>query len=202
MSTYSNIKLAILQRIFAITGSTLVQNTNTTPYLNMMPDIINKGLNELRTKGKYKIKSHTITQDGTGAGLVQKYDFSTLLTDFYNFGTNKVYLDDGKEYKATLNYKTEANKIFVLPTSSIGTWTVYYNAYPTQITASTPDDTPIDLDPEVEELLILYTCSRVYLDDNAGFSTLWLNQYQDGLANLNPNADQPAVEFTHTYESW
>lgn len=202
MSTYGNIKLAVLQMIFATTGKTLVSDTSTAPYLNIMPNIINNGLNELRTKGRYKIKSHDITQDGTDTGLVQKYDFSSLVSDFYEFGTNKVYLDDGEEYKPTLDYKVEASKVFVLPSSKIGTWTVYYNAYPTQITANTPDDTVIDLDPEVEELLILYTCSRVYLDDNAGFSTLWLNMYNDGLVALKSNEEGSTIEFTHTYGSW
>lgn len=202
MSTYGDIKLAILQRIFATTGSALASNTTTSPYLNMMPNIINKGINELRTKGRYKIKSHEITQDGTGTGLVQKYDFSSLVSDFYEFGTNTVYLDDGEKYGATQDFKVEANKIFVLPTTSIGTWTVYYNAYPIQITASTPDATAIDLDFEVEELLILYTCPRIYLDDNAGFCTLWLNMYDAGLLGLKPNGEQPVIVIEHSLESW
>jgi len=202
MSTYGDIKLSVLQMIFATSGTTLASNTSTASYLNIMPSIINDGLNELRTKGKYKIKSLDITQDGTGSGLVQKYDFSMLVPDFYEFGNNKVYLDDGEEYKPTLDYKVEANKIFVLPSAKVGTWTVYYNAYPTQITASTTDNTEIDLDPEVEGLLKLYTAARVYLDDNAGFCTLWLNMYTDGLANLKSNEDKSTIEFTHTYESW
>lgn len=202
MSTYGDIKLAILQRIFATTGSVLASNTTTSPYLNMMPSIINSGLNELATAGKYIIKSHDIVQDGTGTGLVQKYDFADEVTDFYEFGSNPVYLDDGEEYKATLDYKIEANKNFVIPTSKVGTWTVYYNSYPTQVTKDTPDATALDIDKEVEELLILYTCPRVYLDDDDGYCKLWLDMYDVGLARLKPNTSQSKVVFDSPLESW
>lgn len=202
MITYGDLKLSILQRIFAATGNVLAVNTTTSPYLNMMPTIIRDGLNELATSGKYIIKSHDITQDGTGTGLVQKYDFTTEVTDFYNFGNNRVYLDDGEEYKSTLDYKVEANKVFVIPTESVGTWTVYYNSYPTQITATTADSTELDIAPEIEELLILYTCPRIYLDDDAGFCTLWHNLYDSTLAKLSPNSEAPLIVFDHPLESW
>jgi hypothetical protein len=202
MITYGDLKTSILQRIFAITGSNLVQNTTTNPYLNMMPTIIRDGLNELATAGKYIIKSHEITQDGTGTGVVQKYDFSSLVASFYSFGDNRVYLDDGEKYGPALDYKIEANRIFVLPTTKIGTWTVYYNSYPQQITKDTPNETELDLDPEIEELLILYTCPAIYLDDDAGFCTLWLNMYEEKLKKLNPNVDQPLIIIEHIFESW
>lgn len=202
MSTYGDLKLSILQRIFATTGSVLAENTTTSPYLNMMPPIIKNGLNELATAGKYIIKSYEITQDGTGTGLVQKYDFSLLVDDFYEFGTNTIYLDDGEKYGPTHDYTIEANKILVLPTSKVGTWTVYYNSYPQQITKDTPDETELSLDKEIEELLILYTCPRIYLDDDAGLCTLWLNMYDAGIAKLKPNAPQPMIVFDHPLESW
>lgn len=202
MSTYGDIKLAILQRIFATTGNTLVSNNSTSPYLNVMPRVINSGLNELSTLKKYKIKSHDITQDGEDTGLVQKYDFKSLVSDFYEFGNNKVYLNDGDEYKETLDYKIEADKYFVLPSESEGTWTVYYNSYPAQITSATSDDAVMDIDPEIEELLILYACSRLYLDDDSGYCTLWLNMYDDGFNKLKSNAVPSGVVISHTFESW
>jgi hypothetical protein len=197
--TLGDFKTSVHQRIFAITGTTL---PTTSAYLNLLPAIIRDGLNELATAGKYIIKSHDITQDGSGTGSVQKYDLSSLVTDFYNFGENRVYYDDGEKYKATLDYKVEANKIIVLPTSKVGTWTVYYNSYPQQITASTPNDTPLEIDPEIEELLILYTCPRVYLDDDSGFCTLWLNMYDSTIAKLTPNSELPLVVIDHPFESW
>jgi hypothetical protein len=199
MVTLGDLKTSIHQRIFAITGTTLPA---TSAYLNLLPAIIRDGLNELATAGKYIIKSHDITQDGTGTGSVQKYDLSSLVTDFYDFGNNRVYYDDGEKYGPTLDYKTEANKIIVLPTAKVGTWTVYYNSYPQQITASTQDSTELEICPEIEELLILYTCPRIYLDDDAGFCSLWLNMYSDTIGKLNPNSEQPLVMFDHPLESW
>jgi hypothetical protein len=61
--TWLDIKIATLQKMFLITGDTLVQNTTTTPYLNAMPSVANRGLQLLSTAGKYITKSVDITQN-------------------------------------------------------------------------------------------------------------------------------------------
>lgn len=61
--TWLDIKIATLQKMFLITGTALVENTTTTPYLNAMPAVANRGLQLLSTAGKYITKDIDITQN-------------------------------------------------------------------------------------------------------------------------------------------
>lgn len=200
MSTWGDIKIATLQKMFATTTDTLVENSNTTPYIKSMPQVANEALQLLSTAGKYIIKSHEITQDGTDLGRVKKYDLKTLVTDFYSF--RNVYLDDGEEYKETTGYKTEGKGIFVLPSTSIGTWTVYYNAYPQQIAKDTLDTVELALDPEVSVLLPLYMASQLYKDDDVSLATTWRNEFEVARELLIPDANKGTIEITSPFKGW
>ena len=57
MATWENIKIATLQKMFASTSQALVENNDTTPYLNSMPQVANEALQILSTAGKYITKS-------------------------------------------------------------------------------------------------------------------------------------------------
>jgi len=63
MTTWGDIKIATLQKIYAITGDTLVLNTSTSPYVKSMPQVANEALQILSTAGKYIIKTLEITQN-------------------------------------------------------------------------------------------------------------------------------------------
>ena len=63
MQTWLDVKIATLQKMNAITGDILVENTSTTPYLKAMPQAANEALQLLSTAGKYIIKSVGITQN-------------------------------------------------------------------------------------------------------------------------------------------
>jgi len=63
MTTWGDIKIFTLQKIFAITGDTLVSNTSTLPYIKSMPQVANEALQILSTAGKYITKSYEITQN-------------------------------------------------------------------------------------------------------------------------------------------
>jgi hypothetical protein len=63
MTTWSDVKIATLQKIFAITGDALVQNTSTTPYIKSMPQVANEAFQILSTAGKFITKDIEITQN-------------------------------------------------------------------------------------------------------------------------------------------
>lgn len=199
MTTWQDIKIFTLQKIFAVTGDSLVSNTATSPYLKSMPHVANEALQLLSTAGKYLVKNHDITQDGTGTTLMTRYDFNTLVTDFYSF--RDVYFDDGEIYKKAI-IQTEGDGIMVLPTATIGTWKVYYNAYPQQITKDTPDETELALDPEVVVLLPLYMASQLYKDDDMGYAVQWRNEFEVARELLMPNGDMGTVEFAVQGMEW
>lgn len=63
MATWADIKIFTLQKIFAITGDTLVSDTSTSPYIKSMPQVANEALQLLSTAGKYITKSYELTQN-------------------------------------------------------------------------------------------------------------------------------------------
>lgn len=199
--TWEELKIATLQKMFASSATTLETNSTTTPYLNCMPQVANEGLQLLATAGKFIVKSKDITQDGTDIGLVKKHDFSTLVADFYSFGGNKVYLNDGEEYKETTDYKIEGKTLFVLDSDAIGTWTVYYNAYPQTITSATIGTTVLALDSELTAILPLYMASQLYKDDDVSLATQWRNEFEVARSLLNPN-NNTMVVLTSEFEGW
>ena len=194
--TWEDIQIYTLQKMFAITGNTLEENTTTLPYIKSMPQVANEALRLLCTSGKFITKSFDIEQDGTDTGIVQKYDFSTLVDDFYSFGSNKVFLETDEDYRPTTDYLVESKSTIVLKSSDIGKWTVYYNAYPQEITKTTEGATVLDLDPEVAVLLPLYMASQLYKDDDTGLATQWRNEFEVAKGLLIPNATPGTIEFT------
>ena len=198
--TWNDIRIFTLQKIFSIQGDTLVENSNTTPYIKSMPLVANEALQLLSTAGKYIIKSVDITQDGTAPGIVKKYDFKSLVTDFYSF--RDVYLNDAEDYKETTDYKTEGKGIFVLPSKAVGTWTVYYNAYPQQITKDTLPETELALDPEVAVLLPLYMASQLYKDDDVSLATTWRNEFEAAMEKLVQPTGTGTMEVTTAFKGW
>jgi len=63
MATWEDIQIFTLQKMFAITGDTLVSNSSTLPYIKAMPQVANEALQLLSTAGKFITKSIEITQD-------------------------------------------------------------------------------------------------------------------------------------------
>lgn len=60
--TWDDVRIATLQKMFAITGDTLLQNSSTLPYIKSMPQVANEALQLLSTSGKYIIKDIEIIQ--------------------------------------------------------------------------------------------------------------------------------------------
>jgi hypothetical protein len=63
-------------------------------------------------------------------------------------------------------------------------YTVYYHAYPAQITALTDDDYVMMIDPELAVLLPIYMASVLYMDDDNGLATSYRNYFETGLSDL------------------
>lgn len=192
--TWDDIRIACLQKMFLITGDVLIEDSTTEPYIKSMPYVANEGLKLLSTAGKYIVKSITVTQDGTDDG-VNKYDLSELTTDFYSFGGNRVYFTDDENYKPTTYYSTEGKSVFVLFGNLAGSWEVFYNAYPQELTKDTLGTEELVVDPEVIVLLPLYMASQLYKDDDIGLSTQWRNEFEVARELLLPNANIGTIEF-------
>lgn len=119
-------------------------------------------------------------------GKYVKYDLKELADDFYNLFDNSICYEGGINpvYLNTTDYYRESDHILVLPNDKPGMYTIYYHAYPTQLSVLTDDDYVLALDPEVAALLPLYMASQLYKDDDNGIATTYRNEFEVGLDAL------------------
>ena len=84
----------------------------------------------------------------------------------------------------------------------IGNFTIYYRAYPEEITTLTDDLYELPIDPEVYALLPLYMASQLYLDDDAGVATQYRNSFEVGFERLVNSANLSAFEQFTSESGW
>lgn len=190
--TWYDLKLFTLQKMFAVNGDTIIKDDTTNPYLLSMPAVANEALQLLSTAGRYIKKSVTIRQINSGDdtvysedvvrvlnGSYQPYNFRIITDDFYSFDTDDVYfLSPEGNYGKTTDFELESENILLLNGNQAGQWTVYYNAYPEEITRETEDTKELSLHPEVAAIIPLYMASQLYKDDDIGQAVQYRNEFE------------------------
>ena len=132
-----------------------------------------------------------------------KYDMTVLAPDFYMIDPQGIYYEGAyPKYLQTSDFFQEGTKLLILDRDMIGNFTVYYRAYPEQLTASTTDDTELPLDPEVYALLPLYMASQLYKDDDNGIATAYRNEFEVGFERLVNSANLSAYEQFTSESGW
>lgn len=128
-----------------------------------------------------------------------KFNLKEIAPDFYMMD-NEVFFEgnesDGRYEKCT-NYGLEGGKIFVVDREIAGSYTIYYKAYPDEITSNTPDTYELPLASEVATLLPLYMASQIYKDDDIGIATTYRNEFEvarELLQNPSTNSKYESVE--------
>ncbi len=131
-----------------------------------------------------------------------KFRMNELVDDFYQL--YEIYVEkEGRPYYLQIsNYYQEADKTLVLQRSEPGAYTVYYKAYPTQITLDTSDDYELPLDPEVVVLMPLYMASQLYKDDDNSISTVYRNEWEVAFERLSQNSNAPRREEFVSESGW
>lgn len=197
--TWKDIKLATLQKMFSAEGSNIPNDESVRDYLAGMPYAANEGLLMMCTTKKHIIKSLELNSlNGTRAGKFLKYKFSELVPDFFEFA-GEVYYFDKNVYLRTHDYFTESQDVFVIPVNTAGTYTVYYHAYPEEITVSTEDDHILKIPPEVLAILPLYMASQLYKEDDNGIATSLRNEFEVAYDRI--TQDNSALKFELENES-
>lgn len=132
------------------------------------------------------------------------YSMKELAPDFYQLAENELYYEgDGEpSYLAAVDYYQEAYKSLVIPRDKKGAYTVFYKAYPDEITLDTPDDYEMSLDPEVSALLPLYMASELYKDDDNSVATVYRNEFEVGREALSQGANIPRKEEFVSESGW
>lgn len=132
-----------------------------------------------------------------------KYDMKELAPDFYMIDPQGIYYEGAyQKYLQTSDFYQEGTKTLVLDRDMIGSFTVYYRAYPVQITSQTEDDYVLPIDPEVYALLPLYMASELYKDDDNGIATAYRNEFEVGFERLVNSANINAYEEWTSESGW
>lgn len=132
-----------------------------------------------------------------------KYDMKTLAPDFYMIDPQGIYYEGAyQKYLQTADFYQEGTKTLVLDRDMIGNFTIYYRAYPEQLTAETEDDYELPIDPEVYVLLPLYMASQLYKDDDNGIATAYRNEFEVGFDRLVNSANLSAYEKFTSESGW
>lgn len=311
MTTWYDIKLATLQKMFAAEGSTIPTDESTTDYIASMPYACNEALQLIATAGKFIIKSvsiahfpvpnlidertaksihtiyngdtfsidadnvHSVSMDILGSGELNVYVNDSLITyepividsptgffelkenvvnennanvryeftaknqisvksigmyacsfenerdipsyksylrypikeyaaDFYQLDSNQIYYEGGmsEEYLQTTEFFQEGNKVLVLPREKSGNYTIYYKAYPEQITTGTDDEYVFPIDDEVATLIPLYMASELYKDDDNAIATTYRNEFEVAFERLSQKANVPVAESIKSLSGW
>ena len=196
--TYLELKIAVLQKMFAITGSSVVEDDTTQPYIASIPQAANEGIDLLAQTGRYVRASAVIRQaeilpaeeeqeEGETwrqlcAGW-QRYDMEELIGSSYRkIDENNVWFEDPEtlEYTTTRRYRIEAGRYLLLEGSIEGAWRVYALCIPAPLTLSedTPDSYELPLPKECCDILPLYIASQLYKDDDISMATIWRNEFE------------------------
>ena len=137
------------------------------------------------------------------AGYV-RYNLKDLISDFYNMSDNQIYYEGGlnPEYLQTSDYYRESDNVLLLPRDKAGSYTIYYHAYPPQITIDTLDDYEFPLDSEVVCLMPLYMAAELYKDDDNGIATTYRNEFEVALESLIDSSISSGKEKFTSESGW
>ena len=196
--TYLDLKIAVLQKMFAITGNSVIEDDTTLPYIASIPQAANEGIDLLAQTGRY-VRAATVIHQAqtlpaeeeqaegetwrqTCAGW-QRYDMEELVGQSYRrIDENNVWYEDPEtmEYGATRRYQIEAGRYLLLNGGIEGAWRVYALCIPAPLSLSedTPDDYELPLPKECCDILPLYIASQLYKDDDISMATIWRNEFE------------------------
>lgn len=166
---WGDLKLITLQKLFSNDASQIISDDTTMPYIAAMPGAANACLNYIASSVRHLIKSVEIENDGSRP--VKRVSMSELVPDFY--ALDAVYFGNGLEHCA--DYRLVGGDILLL--GRPGAFTVFYKAYPAEITADTADSYELALYPEVCSLLPWFMASQLYKDDDAALSAVYWNEF-------------------------
>ena len=185
---------------------------NYTAYKNLIANDGKKVVMTVSTETTMQFKNVALYRDNfdTAEEIIPytetvKYDLKELADDFYMIDGSEVYFEGtgpDERYQRFLNFGLEAGHILVLDREKSGNYTIYYKAYPVEITADTDDFYELPLDPEVAALLPLYMASQIYKDDDIGIATTYRNEFEVARELLQNPATTSEYEYVQSESGW
>lgn len=197
--TWKDIKLITLQKMFSAEGSVIPTDDSTKDYIAGMPYVANEGLLMICASRRPIVRYVDLNADqGRVVGDYRVYDMKEYAPDFYQFYP-EVYYTEGSR-RRTGDYATESNDVFVVNNGRKGTFTVYYKAYPEEITPATEDDYVLTAPRDVQAVLALYMASQLYKEDDNGIATSLRNEFEVAYDRL--SYDNPLIKPVVRESGW
>ncbi|PXX78472.1 hypothetical protein [Dielma fastidiosa] len=188
---WKTIKLLSLQKMFLITGNSIVEDETTLEYLNKMWGAANEAMIRLATIGKTIMRQKTIDLSDERIISADKMYINLLdfCTDLFNVNTAGVRLNE----EPFSRFELYGHTMVLEPQE--GMLSVLYYAYPALLKPDSPDDTEIPLDIDAAVLIPLYIASELYKDDDNSLATMYRNQFETGLESLVPKQQTNKARF-------
>lgn len=131
------------------------------------------------------------------------YLIEDYVDDFYMLDPQGIYFEGNyNTYLNTADFYQEADRTLLFDRDTKGSFTVYYKAYPPQITANTEDDYELPLYPEIVPLMPLYMASQLYKDDDNGIATSYRNEFEVAFERLKNGANRATKEEFTSESGW
>ena len=154
-----------------------------TEYRRKIVSSVNRAIDIINTTGFPIIKSVMVEGE-------EMYDMPFIAPDFVDFYGYPKMTVNGVRTSFT-DFSIEAKrKLYTNGNTSL--MEVYYVAYPTRITESTPDDFEIELDKPALPLVPLLASYFIWLDDDERKATMYYNMYDMKLNEIRANSARPA----------
>jgi hypothetical protein len=133
-----------------------------------------------------------------------RYNLRSLIgPTFMRLSPNAVMVTGQGQHRVANEYRWEPNDTLVIDHYTVGQYDIFYEAYPTEITEDTDDAFEPELAAEALDMVPLYMASQLYMDDDVGKATDWLNQYNARRAELSGDQDvHGSVEWTSESGWW
>lgn len=188
-----------------------LNNSAYTVYKGLIPNLLSKPVKfEFTTLYPMGLKNVAIYKESfASADKVYpytdkiKYDLKALAPDFYMIDPQGIFYEGANQkYLQTSDFYQEGTQTLVLDRDMIGSFTVYYRAYPIELEALTDDDYELPIDPEVYVLLPLYMASQLYKDDDFGVATSYRQEFEIGFERLVNSANINAYEEWTSESGW
>lgn len=137
-------------------------------------------------------------------GAFASYDMSKLTDDFLSFDSPPIKAD-GDLVVLNQGYRIEGNTTVVIPYNAEGCYKVLYKRKPKQIAGiidPSENETVIDLDPELCELMPLLIAAYIWLEDEPDMAGFYLNLYRERAAEIELRTSIPKSVTIRSVNGW
>ena len=165
----------------------------------LIPNSINRAIEEINLNVAPIIETYEIEQDGTGKGLFF-YDIESLTRDdneeitFLDFADTPVMVGDDV-YQTFNDFEIENEKIMVLDGALEGTFRVFYKKKHTPITTKTPDTTEIELPLKAQHMIPYLAAYYIWLEDEQTKAVYYYNRYEQLLQEYQAKKEKPRARI-------